>query len=239
MKWQFEISDTPVNLALPITGYQIYSSGAKKGPYYYSMEDFLDAIKCQPDNEYDADGFRLNEKSSPVLPFGTIRYSVNETETRQRITMEIPQKQWDIRYGDSEDTFYNIGFPRMVLQFVLSTSVGATESKIVETRIYAVLNDANPITDQTSLYIFPYPNVGKSNGIVCWGSNQRLTIAQLVELERMFRWFVGAPFNEDHGVRTTIGIPRFKKLIEVIQDKPFDDEWLMPLNKTFGDLFEQ
>lgn len=109
---------------------------------------------------------------------------------------------------------------------------------MIETRLFAVLNDKKPIEDETPLFHFPYPNVGKSNGIVCWGRNQRLEITRLTELERAFQWFIASPFNEDHGVRTTHGIANFRKLIDRIQDKPFDDEWLIPIrNQSFRDLY--
>jgi len=238
MKWQFELTDTPINPEFPITAYQIYSSGAKKGPFYLTMKNFLTALQNEPEVQYDPDSLRNQEKSTPALPFGTVRYSANESQTTQRVTLEIPQKQFEIRYG-AEDLLYTIGFPRMIVQYLVTSKFGDVDSRIDETRIYAVLNDGQPITDNTQLYKFPFPNVGKGNGIVCWGANQRLTLQNLVELERMFRWFVSAPFNEDHGVRTTHGISNFRKLIEVIQDKPFDDEWLIPSNTAFGELYEQ
>lgn len=237
MKWQFEFTDIPANPEYPITAYQIYTSGAKKGPFYLSMKDFLTALENEPEVQYDPEALRDMEKNTPALPFGTIRYSENESQTRQRVTLEIPQKQWEVRYGE-DNLLYTIGFPRMIIQYLVTSQKGVADLRIDETRIYAVLNNGQPITDETKLYIFPYPNVGKGNAIVCWGQNQRLTLQNLVELERMFRWFVSAPFNEDHGVRTTHGIPNFKKLLEEIQDKPFNDDWLMPTTNTFGELYE-
>ena len=235
MQWQFELTDQPINPQFPITAYQVYDNGARKGPFYFSINDLVTALNAEPEYHYDAENERAKEDSTPSLPFGTIRYSVNEAKTRQRVTMEIPQKQWEIRYGHENDVFYSIGFPRMVIQFLVN-SVGDV-LRVDETRIYAVLNNGQPITDDTPLFHFPYTNVGKTNGIVCWGRNARLTVTQLVELERMFGWFVAAPFGEDHGVRTTHGIGRFQRLIEEINNNPFDDEWLIPFNQTFGELF--
>lgn len=235
MKWQFELSDCPTNTNYPIVAYQVNDSGVKKGPFHIGIEDFIKALQSQPDNLLDADGARLDELSTPALPIGTIRYSANESRSRQRVTMEIPQKQWDIRYGNDMNEFFTIGFPRMIVQYLVITH--GTTQVIREMRIYAALNDGKPITDHTQLYTFPYPNVGKDNAIVCWGQNQRLEVESLVDLEHSFRWFVSAPFNEDHGARTTIGISNFRKLIDKIEDKPFDDEWLVPSKKTYGELF--
>lgn len=234
MRWQFEISDCPINANYPIVARQINDSGVERGPFYLTIDTLLTALKKEPDNVLNADELRGNEKSTPPLPFGTIRYSANETVTRERITVEIPKKLWEVRYGD-EDTFYTIGFPRMVVQYL---SIQSQDKKMInEMRIYAVEDNKKPITDDTPLYTFPYPNVGKSNGIVCWGQNQRLEIESLVELERGFLWFVSAPFNEDHGVRTTLGIPQFKKLLEVVENRQFNDDWLIPNKNNFGELF--
>lgn len=235
MKWQFEISDVPDNPDYPITAYQYTDSGVKRGPFYMSTESFIEALQKEPNNLLDADGIRGDEKSSPSLPFGTIRYSTNDTGTRERITMEIPKKQWDIRY-QNDDNFFTIGFPRMVVQYLIVSNLQGNKV-IKEMRIYAVEDNRKPVSDDTPLFTFPYPNVGKENGIVCWGQNERLEIKELVELERSFFWFISAPFNEDHGVRTTLGFPSFKKLIEEIKDQPFNDEWLVPNNKDFGALF--
>src|SRR4051794_22271918 len=105
MKWQFEISDCPTNSTYPVLAHQVNDSGVKRGPFYLTIESLIEALKKEPNNLLDADTLRGNEHSTPPLPFGTIRYSSNETKTRERITLEIPKKQWEIRYG-SEETFY-------------------------------------------------------------------------------------------------------------------------------------
>lgn len=236
MKWQFELSDCPINPAYPIKATQLYDNGVQKGPFHLTMEDFINSLKVEPDGLHNAEKLVEEETNvSPTFPVGTIRYSSDPWHTRQRITMEIPQKQWDIKYGD-DDEFFSIGFPRMVIQYLISSQ--NDQKKMIETRLFAVLNDKKPIDDETPLFHFPYPNVGKSNGIVCWGRNQRLEITRLTELERAFQWFIASPFNEDHGVRTTHGIANFRKLIDRIQDKPFDDEWLIPIrNQSFRELY--
>ncbi len=237
MKWQFELTDEPINANYPITAKQILSNGISKGPFYLTTADFLAAFQSEPEELQEPEKDSVLDYTTPALPFGTIRYSSNDTRSRQLITLDIPQKDWEIRYGDSDDVFYTVGFPRLVLQYSVTRNSIESEMTIDQTRLYAVENNGKAITEDTRLFTFPYPNVGKGNGIVCWGRNQRLSITDIVELERMFRWFVAAPFNEDHGVRTTLGISNFRKLIETIQDQPFNDEWLMPANKTFGELF--
>ncbi|MDX1806665.1 MAG: hypothetical protein R3267_06545 [Paenisporosarcina sp.] len=236
MKWQLEISDCPTNTALPIIGHQVNDGGVKTGPYYLSVETVIQALQQTPEIGYDADGMRLKENNTPTFPFGTIRYSTDDTGKFQRVTMMIPKQQFDIRYGEEEREFYHIGFPKMVIQFLVESDKN-NQMSIRETRLYAIKDCSQPITDDTQLYVFPYPNVGKDNGIVCWGQNQRLTIKDIVELERAFAWFLSAPFNEDHGIRSTLKFRYFREMIEGIKELPFDDEWLLPHRSTFGDLF--
>lgn len=235
MKWQFEICDVPLNIDYPIEGFQLNEAGVRRGPFYFKVEDLVDALLQSPENAYDADSDKADEQATPTLPLGTIRYSKNLKGTKQRVTMVLDKKIWDVRYGNESD-FYSIGFPKLILQYLVVDS--GINLRIAEMRIYAVEDNGQPITEETPLYTFPFPNVGKGNGIVCWGQNERLEIQSLVELERAFGWFVAAPFNEDHGVRTTLGINRFNQLITRIKDQSFDDEWLMPSGNTFGDLFK-
>ena len=237
MKWQFELTDCPSNAHYPVQAFSVMDNGVKRGPFHIKISDLIEALSNEPEGQHDAEALKNDESIiSPALPFGTIRYSSNEDKTRERLTMEIPKKQWDIRYGEEATPIY-IGFPRMVVQYLVETYKGGSR-KVVETRLYAVVDDKNAIKDDTPLFPFPFPNVGKDNGIVCWGQNARFELTDLTDLTRLFHSFISAPFNEDHGVRTTLGIPSFRKLIEQIQELPFDDEWLVPSHKTFGSLFE-
>lgn len=234
MRWQFEMSDVPKSTEFPIEAFQVMDNGIKRGPFYFSVEDMIRALEQAPENTFDADTLKGEETNTPTLPFGTIVYAKNESGSRQRATMLLDKKQWEVRYGD-ENEIFTIGFPRMILQYLVVPS-NEKNYKITEMRIFAVKDDKKPITDETQLFTFPYPNVNKSNGIVCWGQNARLELDSLVELERSFRWFVSAPFNEDHGVRTSLGIQRFRVLLEKIRDKSFDDEWLLPSTLNFSGL---
>lgn len=235
MRWQFELSDIPKNAEYPIEAHQIGDNGVRRGPFYFRVEDMITALQQTPENAHDADSLIGEEQSTPPLPLGTIRYSRNDSRSRQRVTMLLDKKIWEIRYGN-EENFYSIGFPRMILQYLI-VPINGIGLRILEMHIYAVKDDGQPMKEDTPLFVFPYPNVSKSNGIVCWGQNERLEIESIVELERAFRWFVAAPFNEDHGVRTTHGINRFRLLLEQIQDLSFEDDWLIPSHKVYRDLF--
>jgi hypothetical protein len=236
MRWQIDIADVPKNAEYPVEAFQIGDGGVKRGPFYLKVEDLITALQQTPDNVFDADSLKGEEYATPPLPFGTIRYSKNESGSRQRVTMLLDKKMWEVRYGDEKEIF-SIGFPRMIVQYVVVSS-NVKALKITEMRIYAVLDDKKPITNETPLFLFPFPNVNKGNGIVCWGQNERLELNTLVELERAFRWFVSAPFNEDLGVRVKLGDYRFRVLLEKIKEQTFNDDWLVPAKLNFGDLFK-
>lgn len=236
VEWELTISDIPENPEYPIKSFRISDFGVRTGPFYHRVSDIIEALSQTSDLFHDAEGEKEDEIPTPVLPVGTIRYSTNPSRTKHRVTMVLDKKMWDIRYGDDPELL-SIGFPRMILQYLVVPN--HETFRIVEMRIYAILDDKKPITDDTPLFVFPYPNVGKYNGIVCWGQNERLEIRSLSELERAFFWFVSAPFNEDHGVRTTLGINTARLLFEKIKDQMFDDDWLIPANRTFGDLFKK
>ena len=102
MKWQFEFEDCPKNPIYPIKAIQEMDNGVKKGPVYLKITDLIEAMSTTPEGIHDADALRkLETLVTPSLPYGAIRYSANEEQTRERITMEIPKKQWDIRYGEN------------------------------------------------------------------------------------------------------------------------------------------
>lgn len=233
MKWVLEITDVPLDARYPVVGYQCFDNGIRRGPFYYRLEDVLSALMETPDINTKEEE-KLN--FTPLLPKGTLKYGVNKNQTAFGVTMEIDKKMFDIRYS-GDDEIYCIGFPRMVVQYILR-SIGYQKYCITEMKIYAVEDNKQSITNDTELYYFPYPNVNPSSGIVCWGANERIELNSLVELERAFVWFVSAPFGEDYGVRTTLGINNFRGLITKIKDKPFNDDWLIPVGKRFGDIFQ-
>lgn len=234
MKWVLEIPDVPRDTRYPVVGNQKMDNGVKRGPFYYRVEDVVSALTAKPDVIISEDEL-INH--TPLLPRGTLMYGENKDKTVLSVTMEHPKKMFDIRYA-GDDELYCIGFPRLIIQYKLESCINK-RYRITEMKVYAVEDDGQPITHESKIYYFPYPNVSPSHGLVCWGNNERVEIDSLVELERALIWFVSAPFSEDYGVRTTLGITNFKQLISKIKNKPFDDDWLVPVGKRFGDIFNK
>ncbi|MCM3390541.1 hypothetical protein LG296_19715 (plasmid) [Ureibacillus chungkukjangi] len=247
MKWIIEINDTPENKDYPITGYQECSNGVKRGPYLFTVADILKGLVPMTQHapihsEQTADYFK-DEKRIPTLPFGTVGYS-SDAFGKERVTMVIDKEFWSIRYRNNEKS-YLIGFPKLVIQYILVPVGNTKHRRVVKTRLFAVKDDHKRITDETILYSFPFPNVKKtSGGEVCWGMNSDLTIQSLTELDQILHLFLNAPFNEDYGCRLANGVMHFGKYLETAQDVPFDDENLLPIpygakDFTFGLLYGQ
>lgn len=229
MKLQFEIEDMPKNLDYPVTAFTVNEAGIRKGPYSMSFDDLVDCLRATATNVSDNDPFK---STSPILPKGTVHYAENRSQTHCRVTLDIPKKEWDIRYGD-EPSFYSVGFPRMIVSYELVKSVSSF--KVTKVRIFALMEDANPLTGKTQLFKFPFPNVEKETGTVCWGTNV-VSVNSVQELERTFTWFVAAPFGEDYGVSINLPYRSFRQLIEENDSKPFEDEWLIPTRFTLEDI---
>jgi len=230
MEWVLVISDSPKNKDYPIIGHQIADNGARRGPFLFKVQDIVDSLVC-PMNEPNympgsGDDFR-NEKRIPTLPYGTVGYSSSE-EGKERISMVIDKGIWPIKYHNNPAETYLIGFPKLIIQYVLLPLGSTGHKRIISTKIFAIEDDHKPVTNQTKLYLFPFPNVSKSNGTVCWGGNSNLTVANLTELEIIFPLFLAAPFGEDYGMSIADGSLNFGKYIQTAQDKPFNDDLLLP-----------
>lgn len=244
MKWILEFSDMPQDKDYPIVGYQITDTGIKRGPYLYKVEDVVNSLTAFQNEtitstDYGANIF-LNEKRIPTLPVGTIGYSSSD-QGNERISLVIKKDIWPIKYQNDPELYF-IGFPRLIIQYVLVPLRTNGLRRVMATKIFAIKDDQQPVSDETKLYAFPFPNVSKEDGKVCWGENSNFTIANLLELDKFFAYFLSAPFGEDYGMRLADGSLTFGKYIETHQHKSFDDELLLPVMKgeehlTFGTLY--
>lgn len=244
MEWIFKITDCPTDVNYPIIGHQVYDSGAKKGPFLFSIEDLVEVLSVGPivSANTSSDCVQL-ESRTPILPRGTIAYAISEGKSYERLSMVIDKSSFFIRYKESEEMF-EIPFPKMVVQYILrdTANKASTKKNIVSTYIFAIKDNLSVIDEDTELYHFPYTNVNKGNGQVCWGTNS-FAISSIASLERFFTQFLSAPFNEDYGLSLdTKLIQSDDKLIRTFYDyiqfvvenniTDFNDDWLLPTNDT-------
>ena len=249
MKWILEISDNPKNPNYPVIGQQVYDNGTKKRPVMLSIESVVNALTTGPVESASTDTTNYsNERSTPLLPPNTIAFSTSEQGKYERLTMMIEKSTWFIRYH-SEDTLYEIPFPKMILQIALRPVSNSLKRRVIETNIFAIMDSHSVIDENTELFYFPYPNVSKEGGKVCWGANT-FTLDSVAACERFFTQFVAAPFNEDYGMmldykfenshnaeNTRNGL--FKEFIQHVTYNKilhFEDDWLLPTNKKLSDI---
>lgn len=244
MKWNFEISDCPENSALPVKAFRISDNGAKSGPFYYSMESFINSLSTPVISaECEASPFITNnylgEKRLPVLPIGTVGYSssLSGSIPKERITIVLDKAITPIRYR-TQDNIHFIGMPKLILQAIVINVPGSKKRRVIKSKLFAVKDDGNPITNETPLYKFPFPNVNKSEGTICFGANDAVLLDDLTQIERVYHLFTDAAFNEDYGMSLLNGIFYFSEyLADDAAAKPFDDEMLIPAHTTFGNLY--
>ncbi|MDD1505529.1 hypothetical protein PVA17_22680 [Lysinibacillus sp. CNPSo 3705] len=249
MKWILEISDNPIDPNYPVIGTQVYDNGTKKIPVMLSMEMVVHALTSGPVESASTDNTNYsNERRTPILPPNTISFSTSEQGEYERLTMTVDKSTWFIRYH-SEETLYEIPFPKMIFQIALRPVSDSMKRRVIETNIYAILDSPSAIDEDTELFYFPYPNVSKESGKVCWGSNT-FTLDSVAACERFFTQFVAAPFNEDYGMMVDYKFEtgqkaenkrngQFKEFIQHITDNKilqFEDDWLLPTNKILADI---
>lgn len=236
MEWTLKLSDQPSNPDFPIVGYYETSPGIKSSKHLFTIEQIVTILQDRHDPE-DEEGTSVSIReelvTSPILPEGTVLYAKHPNNQLEQIVFEIPQKTFDIQYKNT-GLFHAMPFPRMLA--ICELEALGEQKKIGSMRIFALENNGESITEDTPLYAFPYTNVMKSSGSVCWGQNERVLVTSLQEVKKALLLFFSAPFNEDHGVRTSLGINEFKGLIKKLEDQPFSDEWLLPVNKTVGQM---
>ncbi|AQQ55333.1 hypothetical protein [Planococcus lenghuensis] len=230
MKLVFEMEDVPTNPNYPVRGFQYSDAGVRSGPNLLSIQQLIEMLEQRdPQADERRETRRKSLSYTPVLPTGTLMYASDDEGTLEQLVFEIQSSTFDVLYKD-EKIPIALPFPRMVVIVELDT-IG-DQKKIDTMRVFAVENDGKPITADTPLYMFPYPNVMKSSGSVCWGQNSRLMVQSIQEVRSAFLLFFSSPFNEDHGVHTTHGIQSFRQLMGKIQDQPFNDEWLISSKQT-------
>lgn len=191
--------------------------GVVLGEYRMTLSD---VIKCLTDS-----GIEGQRTETPFLPKNCIKLvtKLNGFE----VYIEIPKRQWLVTYQDKQ---MHIGFPRMVFKYDIYSN------QIRFMQLVAIKDDKGRINGETPLFFFPFSNVDKENSKVCMGSNELPTIKCLSQLDTMHNLFFSAPFGEDYGCITTEG-QSVSKIFDLLKEKDFNDEWLVPIGSTFNEFF--
>lgn len=247
MKYIFTLDDEFTNEAFPIGLQCVQDSGAKSSMRYISINQFMEAMTPMKRHDLPQQVNELykNEVRVPFFPNGTIGYSSQMLDTGyllERISVVVNKSVTGIRYRTAyEDKgLVFIGMPKLLFQFVLTHVPGSTESRTLQQSYVYALKSSNEVVDEhTDLYIFPFPNVNKSNHDICWGSNLNLTIPSLTHIQTLINLFISSQFNEDYGLMIDVKgkTPTFSEYITQNLEQPFNDELLIPAKRQLKDIY--
>ena len=165
-------------------------------------------------------------EETPVLPgFGyvrTIKYR-KYSDGIECIFLSREAASANITYFETE--YKNVGIPKLVFM------VKMFKKTIQELYVCAVKDEI--IADDTQIYYYPFSNVF-SDCRVCFGANNiaSLDMASLVNLHSVPSLFLAIPNNDDEYGNNLSGLD-YRPLLKKLQDKPFNDDWLKPMNRTF------
>jgi hypothetical protein len=174
------------------------------------------------------DGQYVEAVHSPILPKRCVQYSqLDRIKGIWQAIFEVPKDRFSIIYKNK--LYKNVGFPRMLFVYQVTNEITTIST------IYAC-RDNEEITEDTQLYHFPFSHVS-IDGHVCMGRNI-LPSASIKELENFHFYFLTSPFGDDYGSKTLTG-KSVKDLFEILENKDFPDDWLVPKNLTLGQAIEQ
>lgn len=202
---------------------KVDSKGIDFGRYYLSPAELIQAL------------LEFNKKNSPMLtmpllPENCIHFTRSHDERLIKIILSSPKAERLVKYGDNECYFIEV--PKTVM--VIDLEKDMSQYKFLNTRLFAVIDEA--ISDKTVLHAYPFPNVDKSGGRICWGGNRLKQISCLTQLNQINEAFYAAPFGEDYGMRLLSGFPSFKKYLLENDGKPFNDQELISKGMVLADL---
>lgn len=237
MKWILELRDNPIDIKYPVEGMQIADNGSKRGPYFFSIDDTIAALK-----EFDPS--ESEYMPMPIPPKNTAFITSTKDMTQFKVIMDIPKAVQTIRYDAmGNQGVYFVGFPRTLC--AIEVKQGYEGWKVTDSRLFAI-EENTKLEAGTKLSHFPFPNVykGSREGAICWGANVLPIFKEIRDLENIFQMFLQAPFNEDLGLRILAkqqGMT-FHSYLEHLENdgepKPFNDEDLIPCGMQFGGLMD-
>lgn len=160
-----------------------------------------------------------------------IQASLKYKSTEQFVFIEIPKKQMDYYYYNSE--MKAVGFPRLIFGYRI------VDQRVSSIYIFAVKEDGR-IKENTPLYKFPYANVSDS-GLVCMGTNPLPLIKDIQQIGTLHNLFFAAPSSACHyyGLRNNSGFNDLRDLYNHMSNNQFPDEWLVSMETSFGEFFKK
>lgn len=124
------------------------------------------------------------------------------------------------------DTVFNeVGLPGLVFGITYT-------GRQVRALYIAAVTDEFLVKD-TPMYHYPLSNVAHSNTRVCFGRNNIFEIdyQEVADLHSVPNMFLSMPNNDDSYGDSNLSKLQQRELLEALQGKQFDSNWLKPLRK--------
>ena len=196
---------------------------------YLSFNDFAKAILAA-NQQINMDTAEVID--SPIFPVG---YGVSTVQTRElstgaRIVVLVRDAMpADITYHN--DKFKKVGIPKLLF------GVKIFQNIIQSVKIMAVKDFI--IKEDTKIFEYPFSNVSKCSGNVCFGMNRvsSIDVSSLTALHSLPDLFLSMPNNDDNYGHNLSGLA-YRPLLKALVNKSFKKEWLEPSNRTYKDWFE-
>lgn len=216
MEIWIRLTDRLRNFSHYVDVIQKHENGVVLGEYKMMLSDIVKSLSNSSTDEV--------QHVTPFLPSNCIK--LLSTIHGHEVFIELPKRKWQITYQGKTLT---VGFPRLLLKYSL-------QQKNVRNLSIFALREKGSINGETELYAFPYSNVHHDSGDVCMGTNLFPEIDCLTQLERLHYLFFAAPFGTDYGAMS-LGGRSVEGLFKKLEDKEFEDDLLVPLQKTFNQFF--
>lgn len=193
------------------------------GKYFVTPMELIEAL-----SHFNRKGENFDRQ--PLLPQNCIHFMRTADNKFFQLIISTPKMKRLVKYRTTD--FHFIEVPRAIM--VINVTNDGQNFRLNNSRLFAVKDEV--LTKESALYVYPFPNVEKSEGTICWGSNQFNSFPCLTALNRIFDAFYDAPFGEDYGMRLLSGYPSFKQYLADNEEKAFIDNDLYPTSKVLGDL---
>lgn len=187
---------------------------------YIKFTDLCNAVLAARESSKEL----VNAISSPILPKNCLQY-VEQDNGGVMVALQRLGRATDIDYGDH--IFKDIGMPNLIFVFRLFSNTIQVG--------YVVATQDSEINEDTQLYHYPFSNVF-TNGSICWG-NKLPAYDELKHVQNVPEMFLSMPNNNhNYGANNFSGL-EYRPLLEALGGKPFNEEWLKPMNVSYGTWF--
>ncbi|MEB2301614.1 prokaryotic E2 ligase family D protein [Lysinibacillus xylanilyticus] len=228
MEWHIKIPCEPNDLERFIEGTLVNSNGSVQGPFMLTTEEIIEAFQSLIKKDQTSSYVQL-----PLLPNNTLHFTHNRAVSKVKLLMLFEPEMTFIQHSHIKGDGFFIETPRTIFCVELA-KMTSMEWQVKKVTACAV--DTEEINEDSNLFQFPFPHVTKQSGNICWGTNSLPTFRSLKECVRLKDLFYRSPFSEDYGMALLSGFSTFKDYLQANEEKSFNHNDLIPMNKKLRDL---